>query len=123
MKLAAIISTLLKNVMGGWWLLLAMFRAKELARLCFGMERVVTTVMITNSVDEAVLLADRILPMTRGPKATLGPGIAVDLPRPRDAASLAADPRALAIQAQVIEYLTDFRSPKPESPAREEVAA
>jgi len=96
---------------------------QELARLCFGMERVVTTVMITNSVDEAVLLADRILPMTHGPKATLGPGIAVELPRPRDAGSLAADPRAVAIQAQVIEHLTEFRSPKPESPTREEVAA
>jgi ABC-type nitrate/sulfonate/bicarbonate transport system ATPase subunit len=28
--------------------------------------------MITNSVEEALLLSDRILPMTAGPRATLG---------------------------------------------------
>lgn len=83
---------------------------QELARLCFTLERAVTTVMITNSVDEAVLLADRILPMTKGPKATLGPGIAVELSRPRDASTLAADPQALAIHAKVVEYLTGFGS-------------
>ena len=37
----------------------------------------VTTLMITNSVDEAILLSDRIIPLSRGPKATLGPSIPV----------------------------------------------
>ena len=32
-----------------------------------GRGRPVTTVMITNSVEEAILLSDRIVPMTRGP--------------------------------------------------------
>ena len=40
---------------------------QELARLCSSAERPVTTVMITNSVEEAILLSDRIVPMTRGP--------------------------------------------------------
>ncbi len=43
-----------------------------------------TVLLITNDVDEALLLADRIVPMTVGPKATLGPSFEVDLARPRD---------------------------------------
>ena len=30
-----------------------------------------TTLMITNNVDEAILLSDRIVPLSRGPRATL----------------------------------------------------
>ncbi|MBP9128556.1 MAG: ABC transporter ATP-binding protein, partial [Elusimicrobia bacterium] len=37
-----------------------------------------TVFMITNDVDEAILLADRILPLTKGPGATVGPAIPVD---------------------------------------------
>ncbi|MEO1405173.1 MAG: ABC transporter ATP-binding protein, partial [Pseudomonadota bacterium] len=43
-----------------------------------------TVVLITNDVDEAILLADRIIPLNPGPNATLGPDFKVDLPRPRD---------------------------------------
>ena len=42
-----------------------------------------TVVLITNDVDEGVLLADYIVPLSAGPEATLGPRIPVDLPRPR----------------------------------------
>ena len=41
--------------------------------------------MHSNNLDEALLLSDRIIPMTRGPRATLGPPVVVDLPRPRSA--------------------------------------
>ena len=58
---------------------------QELARLCSDGERPVTTVMITNNVEEAILLSDRIVPMTPGRRATLGAPIAVELPRPRSA--------------------------------------
>ena len=51
---------------------------QELARLCSSAERPVTAIMITNSVEEALLLSDRIVPMMRGPPATLGAPIAVD---------------------------------------------
>jgi nitrate/nitrite transport system ATP-binding protein len=37
--------------------------------------------MITNSVDEAILLSDRIVPILPGPPATLGTPIEVALPR------------------------------------------
>jgi nitrate/nitrite transport system ATP-binding protein len=42
-----------------------------------------TVVMVTNDIDEAILLADRIVPLTPPPAAMLGPAFEVDLPRPR----------------------------------------
>jgi nitrate/nitrite transport system ATP-binding protein len=78
----------------------------ELARLCRDDDRVVTTVMITNSVEEAILLSDRIVPMIPGPPATLGTPIVVDLPRPRTAAQLAHDEQATHARAHVVAALT-----------------
>ena len=63
---------------------------QELARLCADGERPVTTVMITNNVEEAILLSDRIVPMIPGPPATLGTPIPVELPRPRSAGAARA---------------------------------
>ena len=77
----------------------------ELAKLC-SPGRPVTTVMITNSVDEAILMSDRIVPLSHGPGATLGAPIAVALPRPRTKAILTHDREALHARAQVIEALT-----------------
>src|SRR3954471_16555556 len=39
-----------------------------------------TVLMITNDVDEGILLADRIIPLSAGPNATLGPSITIDIP-------------------------------------------
>lgn len=47
-----------------------------------------TVVMITNDVDEAVVMADRIVPLTPGPAACFGREFPVTLPRPRDRATL-----------------------------------
>src|ERR1043165_3694497 len=52
-----------------------------------------TVVLITNDVDEGILLADRIVPLTAGPNATLGPEFAIDLPRPRHRTAMNHDPR------------------------------
>jgi len=81
---------------------------QELAKLCSAGGRQVTMIMITNSVQEAILLSDRIVPMTRGPKATLGPSISVPLERPRTASQLLHDEKAVHIQSRVIEFLTGF---------------
>jgi nitrate/nitrite transport system ATP-binding protein len=78
----------------------------ELARLCGEGDRRVTTVMITNSVDEAIMLSDRIVPIVPGPPATLGAPIAVGLPRPRTAAQLAHDDEAARVRTNVIATLT-----------------
>src|SRR5256884_6639299 len=61
----------------------------DLARIW--LERRKTVVMITNDVDEAILLADRIYPLTPGPGATLGPEIPVAIPRPRSRRHLSLD--------------------------------
>jgi nitrate/nitrite transport system ATP-binding protein len=79
----------------------------ELARLCGDGDGRVTTVMITNNVDEAILLSDRIVPILPGPPATLGAPIAVTLPRPRTAALLAHDDAAAQVRTHVITTLTD----------------
>jgi nitrate/nitrite transport system ATP-binding protein len=64
-----------------------------------------TVVMITNDVDEAILLADRILPLSAGPAATLGPCFPVDLPRPRNPKELDRDPAAKALRREILAWL------------------
>jgi ABC-type nitrate/sulfonate/bicarbonate transport system ATPase subunit len=78
----------------------------ELASMCADGGRSVTTLLITNSVEEAILLSDRIVPMTRGPRATLGEPIAVPLSRPRSLEQLVDDDEAAAVRAGVIARLT-----------------
>ncbi len=64
-----------------------------------------TVVMVTHDVDEAVLLADKIVMMTNGPAATIGEVLAVDLPRPRKRVALAEDPRYINCRKAVIDFL------------------
>ena len=66
-----------------------------------------TAVLITNDVDEGILLADRIIPLNPGPGATLGPDFAVKLERPRDRAALNHDEAFRKIRNQVIHYLVE----------------
>ncbi|MDE3068939.1 MAG: ABC transporter ATP-binding protein, partial [Verrucomicrobiota bacterium] len=64
-----------------------------------------TVVLITNDPDEGIYLADRIIPLTAGPRATLGPSIEIDLPRPRDRKDLNHTPRFKEIRREVIEFM------------------
>ncbi|MEM1287702.1 MAG: nitrate ABC transporter ATP-binding protein [Pseudomonadota bacterium] len=66
-----------------------------------------TVILITNDVDEAVLLADRIIPLNPGPNATFGPEFKVDIPRPRDRVAMNSDPRSIEIRAAVTNYLLE----------------
>jgi len=69
-----------------------------------------TVLMITNDPDEGILLADRIIPLTAGPGATLGPEIIIDLPRPRDRKAINHDPRFKEIRRELIKFMLDSRS-------------
>jgi len=64
-----------------------------------------TVVMITNDPDEGIYLADRIVPLSAGPGATLGPSFKIDLPRPRNRKELNHEPRFKEIRREVIEFL------------------
>jgi nitrate/nitrite transport system ATP-binding protein len=76
---------------------------QELAKLC-SETRGMTTLMITNNVDEAILLSDRIVPMTPGPRASLRTPIPVPLARPRPA-SFGSNAEALRVRTTVVEAL------------------
>jgi nitrate/nitrite transport system ATP-binding protein len=77
----------------------------EIADICQREQQ--TIVLITNDVDEAILLADRIIPLNPGPRATLGPAFPVHLSRPRDRTALNHDPAFRAVRNAVTEYLLD----------------
>ena len=64
-----------------------------------------TVVLITNDPDEGIYLADRIIPLTAGPGATLGPSFKVEIPRPRDRKAINHDPHFKGIRLQVTDYL------------------
>ncbi|MEP2942502.1 MAG: nitrate ABC transporter ATP-binding protein [Hyphomicrobiales bacterium] len=66
-----------------------------------------TIILITNDVDEAILLADRIIPLTPGPKATFGPEFKVDLARPRDRGAMNSDETFMKLRADVTAYLME----------------
>ncbi|MCH8467896.1 MAG: ABC transporter ATP-binding protein [Roseinatronobacter sp.] len=64
-----------------------------------------TMIMITHDVDEAVLLADRIVMMTNGPAATIGEVLEVPLARPRERIAAASDPAYLKARQSVLRFL------------------
>lgn len=64
-----------------------------------------TVVMITNDVDEAVIMADRIIPLTMGPAATFGKEFPVTLERPRDRATLNFNEEFKELRNEVTRYL------------------
>ena len=68
-----------------------------------------TIVLITNDPDEAILLADRVIPLTAGPGATLGPSFQVDIPRPRDRKAINHDEHFKQLRRDVTEFLLSSR--------------
>jgi len=77
-----------------------------------------TILMITNDVDEAILLADRIVPLSAGPAATLGDSYCVDIARPRERVALNHDPHFREVRSSLIEYLMSTKKKK-SAPSRE----
>ena len=68
----------------------------------------VTAVCVTHDVDEAILLADRVVMMTNGPNATIGRILDVDLPRPRTRKALLEHPDYYQYRAQVLDFLEEY---------------
>lgn len=64
-----------------------------------------TAFMITHDVDEAILLADRILLMTNGPDARLAEVVVNNLPRPRDRANLHRQPGYYRLRNHIVDFL------------------
>jgi nitrate/nitrite transport system ATP-binding protein len=75
----------------------------EVARLVAEAQQ--TAFMITHDVDEAILLADRILLMTNGPDARCAEVVVNTLPRPRDRAGLHRLPGYHALRDHILEFL------------------
>ena len=67
-----------------------------------------TVILITNDVDEAIYMADRVIPLKPGPEATLGPAFVIDLERPRDRTALNHDPQFKQLRAEITRYLMDI---------------
>ncbi len=64
-----------------------------------------TVLMVTHDVDEALLLADRIVMMTNGPAATIGRIMTVPFARPRVRAQLADNPEYYRARDSLIAFL------------------
>ena len=64
-----------------------------------------TVILITNDVDEGLLMADRIIPLNPGPGATFGPEFEIKLARPRDRSAMNHDPEFKRLRKEVTEYL------------------
>ena len=64
-----------------------------------------TAFMITHDVDEAILLADRILLMTNGPDARVGEIVLNTLPRPRDRATIHRTAGHHALRTHIVDFL------------------
>ncbi|MEP7350689.1 MAG: nitrate ABC transporter ATP-binding protein [Sphingorhabdus sp.] len=68
----------------------------------------VTAICVTHDVDEAILLADKVVMMTNGPNATIGKILEVDLPRPRDRKALLEHPKFYGYREEVLQFLADY---------------
>jgi len=82
----------------------------------------VTAIMVTHDVDEAILLADRVVMMTNGPQATIGKILDVDLPRPRDRKALLEHPKFYAYRQEVLQFLAEYEHGNPNKSTQKEAA-
>ena len=68
-----------------------------------------TVVLITNDPDEGIYLADRIIPLTAGPNATLGPSYKIEIPRPRDRTTINHHPQFKKLRREICEFMLGSR--------------
>ena len=77
----------------------------------------VTAICVTHDVDEAILLADRVVMMTNGPQATIGRVLDVDLPRPRTRKALLEHPDYYRYREQLLSFLEEYEHGRKPAPA------
>jgi NitT/TauT family transport system ATP-binding protein len=72
-----------------------------------------SVVFVTHDIDEAILLADRVLVLSDRPSHVLRE-LVIDLPRPRDQVNTKADPKFGAFRAEIFKLLSPAEeTPKP----------
>ena len=70
-----------------------------------------TVFMITHDVDEAILLADKVMLMSHGPRARIAEIVDITLPRDRTRSSVHHDPQYYAIRNHLVDFLVNRASP------------
>ncbi len=78
----------------------------------------VTAICVTHDVDEAILLADRVVMMTNGPNARIGRVVDIDIPRPRTRQALLAHPRYYEYREAILGFLDEFEHGAHAKPAK-----
>lgn len=76
---------------------------EELLKIWSGTQQ--TVFMITHDIDEAILLADRILLMTNGPFARVAESVEITIPRPRKRTEIVEHPNYYAIRNHLVHFL------------------
>jgi nitrate/nitrite transport system ATP-binding protein len=76
---------------------------EELLRICAQTRQ--TVFMITHDVDEAILLADRILLMSNGPRARVAEIVRNTMPRERQRSTLHHDPQYYRLRNHLVDFL------------------
>jgi nitrate/nitrite transport system ATP-binding protein len=77
----------------------------ELLRICQATHQ--TVFMITHDVDEAMLLADRIMLMSNGPGACIAEVVENPLAKPRERHSIHHDPQYYGVRNQIVDFLVN----------------
>jgi nitrate/nitrite transport system ATP-binding protein len=78
---------------------------EEVLRICAETQQ--TVFMITHDVDEAILLADKIVLMTNGPSAKIAEIVVNTMPRSRTRHDMHKHPHYYRIRNHLIEFLVD----------------
>jgi nitrate/nitrite transport system ATP-binding protein len=78
---------------------------EEVLRICAETKQ--TVFMITHDVDEAILLADKIILMTNGPHAKIAEIVVNSMPRSRTRHNLHKHPHYYRIRNHLIDFLVD----------------
>ncbi len=78
-----------------------------------------TALLITNDVDEGIYMADRIIPLTTGPDATLGPEFNIQIERPRDKTEMNSSDEFKKVRNELMTYLMDMGASRKQAGAKE----